>query len=544
MEGHIYSAAAYLRLSRDDEDIDGSMKSESGSISSQRELIRAYIKEHGDIELFHTYVDDGYSGANFDRPGFKKMMADIKAGDVDCVIVKDLSRFGRDYIEAGRFIQKTFPAFHVRFIAVTDNFDSQMADQNTKSLVLPVKNFINDSYCRDISCKVKSHQKIKREQGKFIGAFAMYGYRKSAEDKNRLCPDGYAADIVRRIFMWKLEGMSAHAIACRLNGLGILSPMEYKKSHGEKFYTGFQTNVTAKWSAVAVKRILTDEVYTGAMVQGKKEQVNYKVRKMAQKPQAEWVRVEGTHEAVISREDFEMVQALLRVDTRANAGSACAHLFSGILFCGDCGGAMARRVNRYKGKSSISYICPTRNKSQGCTRHNMLENGLKTAVLQALRVNVQLFLDVQSQLAHARKMKIPFEEVARLNMEVERLRGEQDKYSRLLAGLYEDLKAGLLTESDFKNFQEIYTRQLHGTKEAIARQEGMLKQLFRNGIASGVKLEKLGEGMALTELSRDALLCFISRIEVFEGNKISIKFRCKDGFRGLSKNYPVKEGDV
>lgn len=197
---HLFFVAIYLRLSRDDEDIDGSTKAESNSISSQRELIRSYVREHDDMELFDIYVDDGYSGANFDRPEFRRMMADIEAGNVNCVIVKDLSRLGRDYIEAGRLIQKTFPAFHVRFIALTDNYDSQTADNNTKSLVLPVKNFINDSYCRDISQKVKSHQKAKREQGKFIGSFAMYGYLKSVEDKNRLTPDGYAAGIVRKIF--------------------------------------------------------------------------------------------------------------------------------------------------------------------------------------------------------------------------------------------------------------------------------------------------------------------------------------------------------
>ena len=162
---HLFFVAIYLRLSRDDEDIDGSTKAESNSISSQRELARSYVRAHDDMELFDIYVDDGYSGANFDRPEFRRMMADIEAGNVNCVIVKDLSRLGRDYIEAGRLIQKTFPAFHVRFIALTDNFDSQTADNNTKSLVLPVKNFINDSYCRDISQKVKATRKQRGSRG-------------------------------------------------------------------------------------------------------------------------------------------------------------------------------------------------------------------------------------------------------------------------------------------------------------------------------------------------------------------------------------------
>lgn len=530
MKEHIYYVAVYLRLSRDDEDIDGRMKAESDSIGSQRELIRSYVREHDDMELFDIYVDDGYSGANFDRPEFKRMMADIEAGNVNCVIVKDLSRLGRDYIEAGRLIQKTFPAFHVRFIALTDNFDSQTADSNTKSLVLPVKNFINDSYCRDISQKVKSSQRAKREQGKFIGPFAVYGYRKSAEDKNRLCPDDYAAQIIRNIFAWKLEGMSAQAIAQRLNGLGVLSPMEYKKSLGENYSTSFRTKTTAKWSAVAVNRILANEMYTGVMVQGKSGKVNYKVKKTVEKPKEEWVRVEGTHEAIISREDFEIVQELLKVDTRARADGTCSHLFAGLLFCGDCKEPMYRRVNRYKGVSKVHFICPTRNRTQGCTRHSIPEQELMAIVFRILQTHISVFLDVCSQLEHIQEMEVDFEEVARFDKEIERLRKEQEKYLELRAGLYEDLKTGLITDADFKNFRTIYEKQFAEAKEALQKQEEMIKRLFRNGVATGVKLEKFKEALKLTTLDRDTLLCFIRRIEVFEGKKVYVEFRGEEEF--------------
>ncbi len=458
------------------------------------------------------------------------MMADIEAGSVNCVIVKDLSRLGRDYIEAGRLIQKTFPAFRVRFIAVTDRFDSRTADQNTKSLIVPVKNFINDSYCRDISQKVKSQQKIKREQGKFIGAFAVYGYKKSAEDKNKLCPDGYAADIVRKIFMWKQEGMSAFAIARRLNELGIRSPMEYKRSRGEKFFTSFQTNITAKWSAAAVKRILTNEVYTGVMVQGRREQVNYKVKKMTEKPADEWVRVEGTHEAIISHADFEIVQALLKVDTRAGTGTKHAHLFSGMLFCGDCGEAMIRRVNRYKGRSKVYYICSARNRGQGCTRHSILEDELKAVVFQILQMHVSIFLDVRGQLEYIQKMKVDFKELDRFKKEKEKLVRERDKYRKLQAALYEDLKTGLLTAADFRNFRAVYEKQYEEMKTAAEKQEELMSQLLRSGTVSGEKLKQLREVMKLTELSREALLCFINRIEVYEHKKVYIEFRGKEEF--------------
>lgn len=523
-----YHTAIYLRLSRDDEDIDGSAKRESDSISSQRELARSFVREQPDMELFDIYIDDGYSGANFDRPDFKRMMADIENGNVNCVVVKDLSRFGRDYIEAGRFIQKTFPAFSVRFIAITDHYDSLTADQSTTSLVIPVKNFVNDSYCQDISEKVKSHQKIKREKGKFIGAFAVYGYQKDHDDKNKLVIDEYAAKIVKNIFTWKLDGMSNLAIANRLNENGIFSPLEYKKSHGEHYSTGFQAGIVSKWSAVAVKRILTNEIYTGTMVQGKREKVNYKVDKILEKPESEWFKVEGTHEAIVSKEDYQNVQRLLKVDTRAGKGKEKAHMFSGLLFCGDCKEPMVRRMNRYKGTEKIYYICSTRNRSEGCSRHSISEADLKKVVFRIIQSQVELLIDVNRQMQYLQTKEMNFEDVVGFDKEITRLRNEQKKYLELRAGLYEDLKTGIITQTDFKNFSAIYEKQYVETEKALTRQEDMLKKLFYNGVQSGVKLERLKETMQITTLDRDTLLAFVDRIEVYEEKKVSVQFCCQE----------------
>ena len=524
----MYHAAIYLRLSRDDEDIDGSAKRESDSISSQRELARSFVREQPDMELFDIYIDDGYSGANFDRPDFKRMMADIENGNVNCVVVKDLSRFGRDYIEAGRFIQKTFPAFSVRFIAITDHYDSLTADQSTTSLVIPVKNFVNDSYCQDISEKVKSHQKIKREKGKFIGAFAVYGYQKDHEDKNKLVIDEFAAKIVKNFFTWKLDGMSNLAIANRLNENGIFSPLEYKKSHGEHYSTGFQAGIVSKWSAVAVKRILTNEIYTGMMVQGKREKVNYKVDKILEKPESEWFKVEGTHEAIISKEDYQNVQRLLKVDTRAGKGKEKAHMFSGLLFCGDCKEPMVRRMNRYKGTEKIYYICSTRNRSEGCSRHSISEADLKKVVFRIIQSQVELLIDVNRQMQYLQTKEMNFEDVVGFDKEITRLRNEQEKYLELRAGLYEDLKMGVITQADFKNFSAIYEKQYVEIEKALTRQENMLKKLFYNGVQSGVKLERLKETMQIATLDRDTLLAFVDRIEVYEEKKVSVQFCCQE----------------
>lgn len=453
-----YNAAIYLRLSRDDIST-GQGRTESDSISSQRDMICAYIRKQDNMEIYDIYVDDGYSGTNFERPEFKRMMKDIEAGNVDCVIVKDLSRLGRDYIEAGRLIQRTFPAFSVRFIALTDHFDSLTADYNEKSLIVPVKNFINDSYSRDISAKVRSHQQIKREKGDFIGAFAVYGYKKCEDNRNMLIPDHYAANIVRKIFAWKMEGYSNLAIAEMLDSLGILSPMEYKKMQGEKFQTGFVTGVKARWSSVAVKRILTNENYIGTLVQGKEKKVNYKIKKSVRKPEEEWTKVPKAHEAIIGQEDFEVVQDLLKVDTRAGGGEKKSHIYAGILFCGDCMKPMIRRVNHYKGKESVAFICATRNKEGKCSRHAILEEELNHLILTGIRTQISLLLNKNNVLRAIGQMKINFEEVSDFAKESKRLHSEQDKYPGLRAGLYADLKKQIITEEDFKNFQEIYEKR-------------------------------------------------------------------------------------
>lgn len=530
-----YHVAIYLRLSRDDiatgsgKNVYGN-RTESNSISSQRDMIRSFIKKQDNMTIYDSYVDDGWSGANFDRPEFKRMMEDIEVGQVDCVIVKDLSRLGRDYIEAGRLIQKTFPAFSVRFIALTDNFDSLTANDNETSLVVPVKNFINDFYSKDISGKVRSNQKIKRENGDFIGAFAAYGYRKSEENRNLLVPDEYAANIVQRIFAWKIEGYSNLAIAEKLDELGVLSPMEYKKVHGENFQTGFVTGVKTKWSAVAVKRILTNENHIGTMVQGKEERINYKIKKSHKKSEEEWIKVQETHAAIISKEDFKIVQELLRIDTRAGNGEKKAHIYAGILYCGDCMEAMIRRVDRYKGKESVSFICSTKNKSGKCTRHNISEEDLNKLVLAGLRQQIALFMNKSHVLSHLEQMEINFKEVAAFDREIEILRKEQDKYLAIRAGLYEDLEKKIITEDDFKNFGEIYKQRYKELFQVIQNQKETIKKLFQSSVTARMNLERMKTTMQITELDRKALICFVKRIYVYEDNRVYLELRCKEVF--------------
>ena len=543
-----FLAAMYLRLSRDDSDVgdvtdrEGSLKSESNSIGNQRELIRAFIHKQQDMELYDIYVDDGFSGSNFDRPEFKRMISDIEAGKVNCVIVKDLSRFGRDYIESGRYIQKIFPALSVRFIALTDHYDSFQADPSESGIVLPVKNFINDSYCRDISTKVKSQFEVKRRNGECIAAFVPYGYKKAPNNKNRLVPDEYAADIVRKIFAWKIEGMAVSAIAKKLKGLGILSPKEYKKSTGINYRGGFSGGGGAQWSNSTVKRILTNEIYLGHMVQGKSEKINYKLKKSVAKPQEQWIKVENTHEAVISKDQFQVVQNLLKTDSRVSPVTEEVSLFTGILFCKDCGEQMIRRVNRYKDTQKVYYICSTKNRGEGCTRHSVEEERLRELVSEMIRNYANCFLEERRMFEKAVEMEINFESIIRYDTEIARLKGEQEKYTSLCSGLHEDLRQGVVTKEEFERLHEEFKRKASEFEAAQKRQEDMIKELFKNGVTSAARLKMVQESAEIKEIDRHTLCSMVKKIEVFEDRRLEIEFYYKNQYRMMCEvNKRIKQ---
>lgn len=536
-----YNVAIYLRLSRDDNDIDGSKKTESNSIGSQRDLIRSYIRSNSDMQIYDIYVDDGYSGSNFERPEFKRMMNDVNEGSVNCVIVKDLSRFGRDYIEAGRFIQKIFPALSVRFIAITDDYDSLTADSTSSSLVLPVKNFVNDSYCRDISQKVRSHQKIKRANGEFIGAFATYGYNKNPENKNQLIVDDYARGIVCNIYEWKLLGMSLGAIAGKLNMLAILSPSEYKKSQGMKYRTGFEKGSAALWSAVAVKRILSNQVYIGTLEQGKQEKINHKVNKRIDKLPQEWVRVENTHEAIIKAKDFGRIQELLKYDGRASKDTNVGNLFTGILFCGDCKAPMIKRSNKYKGIETVYYICQTKNKSQGCTRHSVKEEQLKVIILKEIKAFLSCMVDFEEIVSTLSDLEVNFDQIMEWDTQIAASQKEYNKYYGLKAGLYDDLKEGLINKSEFDNFHRLYSDKCDALEQKNKKQKALIKQMFKNGVSAGVQIESMKKSIDLEQLDRTLLVSMVEKIWIYEDKRIMIDFCYQSELRTLQMLKDFKE---
>ena len=522
-EEKIYRTAMYLRLSKGDGDVDGLDKAESNTITNQRALCGSFIERQPDLQLAGTYIDDGYTGTNFDRPEMKRMMADVDAGRIDCIVVKDLSRFGRERIETGTYISKTFREKGVRFIAINDHYDTLTADGSETHIVMPIKALTNDSFSRDISTKVRSSQRVKREKGAFIGAFAVYGYLKDPADNNHLVPDEYAAGVVRDIFAKRIGGMSANAIASELNDAGVLSPAEYKQHLGQHYCSGFQGANASRWSAQTVLRILKNEVYVGVLEQGKRSKVSYKVKKEIHKPKSEWVRVEGTHDPIIDRAAFDTVQVLLGRDTICPAGSKEPYLYAGLLYCGDCGKSMVRRVNTYKdGHTVVNYICSDYNRNGRCGRNPIPEEELTALILTCLRQWIDVLIDAKELSSHLMELRPDYDSVLQHDEQIALLRAELTRYNALKSSLYDDLKDGVLSEAQFNRYREEYTSRAAQTQKAIDRQEKIIRSILEKGIAGGLELDEMRRKLNVEQLDRVLLVTLIDRILIYRNGDVRV----------------------
>ena len=448
----IYTADAYYRLSKEDGD-----KAESDSIVNQKALVREFLKVHSDIQIYKERVDDGYTGVNFERPSFQAMLEDIKSGTVNCVIVKDLSRFGRNYIEAGRYIEKIFPYLGVRFIAINDNIDTASATSASDELLIPFKNLINDAYCRDISIKVRSHLDMKRENGQYISPFAPYGYKKSEQNKNQLVIDEKAASVVRQIFKWKIDGMSSARIADKLNQLGIPTPIAYKHINGDALHCEFQKKSDSKWMANSVNRILGNEIYTGTLLQGKTSSPSYKVRKRTKKAEQDWIRCENCHEPIISTEDFDMVKKTNRQDTRVAPDEQTLYLFSGIAKCGHCGGNMTRKTVPANGKNYVYLVCVENKNSKSCSFNKGLSlKKFEKTILEIINLHIEHIFELSKMLDTAQK--IPYTGYLSEKLQDHILEKEKqiEKKRHYTTEVYADLKDGVITKGEYLELKESF----------------------------------------------------------------------------------------
>lgn len=548
----VYHAAIYLRLSKEDGDVTVGGKNASDSIANQKSLIEDFLKDKQEIQVVSVREDDGYSGVDFNRPGFLLMLEEIKQGTVDCIVVKDLSRFGRNYIEVGRYLEKLFPVLGVRFIAVNDNYDSLYVDA-AQDIVMPFQNLINDSYCRDLSVKIRSHLAVKRKKGEFLGAFACYGYCKHPENKHQLVIDSYAGAVVQDIFRMKLHGCSQYKIAEKLNAQGILSPLEYKHSRGLRLETGFQVNPRALWSAKAVSRILTNEVYTGVLVQGRQTTPNYKVKVRQPVAKEDWVRVEHAHAPLISPCLFEIVQTLLQRDTRTSPAAEAVFPLAGLLYCGDCGQPMVRKTAACSLKEAgdfavrkyAYFVCQGKSRDKVCSWHRIREKDLLNAVLQALNHHLKNVLDLQTALKDMENAPAAAGLIQKYEARIEQKKEELKKAERRSLDVYEDWKDGLLDAEEYRKFKQEFDGRIAAAQAAIrgfCQEAAVWKEAHALPSAWMEEFKKTGE---LQELTRLAAAINIHRILVYEDQRITVLFNFEDVFMqaqgGLEKSTE-KEG--
>lgn len=543
LQDQLYRAAIYVRLSKEDGDFSISPgKTESNSIANQKELLRSFAAKHPELEVVGDWEDDGYTGTNFDRPGFVAMMAEVQAKRINCIIVKDLSRFGRDYIEAGRYIEKIFPALGVRFIAVNDNYDSASGTSASDNIIIPFKNLINDSYSRDISVKVRSHLEVKRQSGQFIANFPVYGYLRTPESKNQMMVDEAVANVVRDIFKWAMEGMSPGSISQRLNAMGVLSPFDHKRASGSNFASPFRCAAKGTWSSVAVVRILKNEVYTGTLVQGKRTTPNYKVKKELQKPEEEWARVEGAHEAILSPDEYQLAQRILAADTRRSPGAETVYLFAGRLFCTACGSPMVRKLVSSGKKKYATYVCSAHKANREvCAPHSIREDSLEAAALAVLQAHIAVALDMERALERADAFAWEQRELGKIDAQCAVLEDVTRHNGDLKVATYEDLAEGVIDRAEYMRLRDTFSARIEEAKESMR-----LLQQQKQSLVGGMSqhqgfLAQFQQYKNLTALTRPVVVALIDRIEIAQSKQLCIHLHYEDQFATLTEFLAEKK---
>ena len=511
----INQVGIYCRLSRDDE-----RAGESISIENQKELLSRYVREQG-WTVFNYYVDDGVSGTTFDRPGFNRLVQDARDGKINIALCKDLSRLGRDYIEAGKYTDIVFPSLGCRFIALNDGVDT--ARKNDEMIVI-LKNVMNDLYARDTSSKIRAVKRSSFQAGKYVGCYAPIGYLKSPEDKHILVPDPETAPIVKRIFDLRCQGFSYRKIATTLNTEQVPTPSDFYYLRQGK------PNIRKEggyWQAQTVRAILQNEVYIGHMVQNKTGVVSYKVHKQVDKPESEWIRVEGTHEPLISMEVWELVRTIEKQNTRsrtqANGETA---LFAGLLRCMDCGSLMrsyhdGRRRKDGSKSTYRSYACG-RYATGGkivCTAHIMNQRVLIEVVLTDIRAKAELAKrdpDSLIERIQTQRRVATAEQVKRARVTLATIEKRLAELSKLTQAIYEDKVMGRIPETVCVQLMNQYEAERTEKLEQRAHLSGELEAYQQETDDVQQWLSLIREYAKLEELDRPTLLRLINRIDIGE----------------------------
>ncbi len=515
-----YNVGIYCRLSNDDER-DG----ESVSIENQKLLLQNYVRQMGWNEI-EVYCDDGYSGTNFDRPGVKRLIEDAKAKRINLILVKDLSRFGRNYIEFGQYTDYLFPSIGCRFIALNNGIDTMKGDGSND--VMCFLNLFNEFYSRDTSKKVKAVKKACAEDGKFMGTYPAYGYKRDPQDKHRLVIDEETAPIVRRIFAMRASGTGFRAIAITLNNEGIPSPGTlYYQRKGK----ADPRKVNHKWAEQTVKRLIRNEVYIGNMVQGKTGTLSYKNRRLVDKPQEEWIRVEGTHEPIIPRDVWDTVVSIDQKKVRKSpTADGIKSIFTGLVYCADCGFKMRNHTEKFTYKDGTpgrysSFICGNyaRSGKDACSIHTVYENVLTQLVLEDIREKAMLADCDPERLARKitqAKDKEAHSLMAACEKELRSSIARLSELEKLMQNLYEDKCTGAIPQTVFQTLMRKYEAERAEKAAAVPELERKVRSHRENRQDADRWTHIIRRYTEITELDETILFELVDRIEVGDTQKI------------------------
>ncbi len=531
-----WKMGGYIRLSKEDLQKINRGLDDSNSVKNQRDILNDFHFNHAEeFESYTEYVDDGHTGTDTERESFQRLLGDVMNGKITCVVVKDLSRFARNYSDAGSLIDNLFVQMGVRFISLAEGVDSYLNPDSVNSIIVPITNVMNDQYCYQTSKKIRQVFDYKRRNGQYIGSFAPYGYIKDPANKHQLLVDTEAAETVKRVYSMLLQGSSKRAIALYLNEHGILSPTAYRRKKGLPVSSAVAD--APMWGARMIHEMLTNPIYTGDLVQGRRRVKSYKVHQIEAVPEDEWVRVPDTHEAIIPHETFDKVQALLVRDTRTSPKGREVHLFSGFLKCADCG----KSITRSQSGKNIYYACSTyKNRSRtACTMHSIKHNRLEAAVLFAIQYQVNTAVSYSELIARINSAPLKKSQSHRLNDQIAAKEKELTRITRYKQSLYQDWKDGEITQQEYRDMKADYERQAAELADVLARLNAERAELLNGVDKEHPALVAFAKYQSIETLTREILTDLVDHIKIYENGNISVHFKFVDEFRRIAEYIEI-----
>jgi len=527
----VYKVGLYVRLSIEDV----RDRKDSDSIENQTYMLNRFVEERPYLQVYSIYTDNGAKGTNFDRPQFNRLMEDVKAGKVNCIVVKDLSRFGRDYLETGNYLEKIFPFLGVRFIAINDNYDSFNTENSNEGLIISLKNILNDIYAKDISKKILSSFRERQSKGEFLGAYVPYGYTRPDDRSYTLVVDKEAAEVIQQIYKWKMEGLSDIVIACRLNDMKVPSPSKHKFLKGEWKNARYNENI---WQRITLKQITENEVYLGHKIYGKIQASLYEGKKKSRVPIDQWTIIKNNHEAIIDQESFDIVHnKRIEVNKEFNERLErnkylvnTENIFKDIAICSDCKVKLVRRRRVKNNALEYCFLCTTFESNGGykCSRKYIEESELIDVVYETIRKQIELAASVDAVIEKVQSDRRYKTERNKIDNEIRELNTKIQRSISLRTSIYDDYMEQILTEQDY-----LYAKRNYEKTESLAKSklEVLLLQKKKYYETYAYENKWLSAFRAFKEekiLTKEMITELVHAVEVHSVRKVEVMLKFKD----------------